>query len=117
MTVIITEFEKSQMKDSLPELNVGDTIEIHKLIVEGKKERIQRFEGILIKKTGKYSRESVTVRKIIDKIGVEKTYLLHSPTLKEIKVIKRGKVRRSRLYYLRDRVGAKATRVKSAETV
>jgi large subunit ribosomal protein L19 len=112
MSLIIEAIEKEQMKESVPSLNVGDTIRVSKTIVEGKKQRTQKFEGTIVKITGSNSSKSITIRKIIDKIGVEKAYLLHSPLLTDIEIIQRSKVRRSKLYYLRDRVGAKANRLK-----
>ena len=113
MTNIIDEIEKAQMKKSLPGLNVGDTIRISKTIIEGKKSRTQRFEGSIVRITGSASRKSVVIRKIMGGVGVEKTYVLHSPLITDIEIVQRCKVRRSRLYYLRDRVGAKANRLKA----
>jgi large subunit ribosomal protein L19 len=113
---LITEIEKSQMKDNVPSLNVGDTVRVAKLIVEGKKQRTQYYEGLIVKIANKYSRESITVRKICDGIGIEKSFLLHSPLVTEINVIKCGKVRRARLNYLRNRIGVKATRVKTKKS-
>jgi large subunit ribosomal protein L19 len=111
----IEELEKEQMKKDLQQFNIGDTVVVSKIIREGKKERIQKFEGIVIKKQGRFARENFTVRKIIDGIGVEKTFLINSPLVPEIKVVKRGLVRRAKLFYLRSRIGAKATRVKTKE--
>lgn len=116
MTQYIEEFEKSQIAETnYPEVNVGDTVIIHKEISEGKKTRIQRFQGLIIKKTGRLSRESVTLRKIVDGIGVEKSFLTSSPLVKNIEVVSRGKGRRARLNYLRDRKGKAALRVKKLE--
>lgn len=112
---LIQDIEKSQMKPNVQKVNVGDKVRVSKLIVEGKKKRIQNYEGLIIKNQHSLSRESITVRKMVDGIGVEKSFLLHSPLVTEIKVVKRGKVRRARLNYLRNRVGSKATRVKSAD--
>ena len=114
---LITEFEKTQMKESVAECNVGDTVRVAKVITEGKKTRTQRFEGIIIKMQGTLSRKSITVRKIVDGVGVEKTFLLHSPLVPEVEILKRGIVRRAKLHYLRDRVGDKATRVKTKSRV
>ena len=115
MTAIeIQALETSWMKETVPEINVGDTVSIGWTIVEGKKKRVQKFEGTVIKTTGIRSRAAVTVRKIIEKIGVEKTFLIHSPLIADVKVLSRGKVRRARLHYLRQRVG-KATRVKTMD--
>lgn len=115
MSKIIEEIEKKQMKETVPELNVGDTVRVSKMIVEGKKKRIQKFEGVVIKMQGHMSRLSFTVRKVIDRVGVEKSFLLHSSQVPEVEVLRRGKVRRAKLHYLRDRVGVKATRVKLKE--
>ncbi len=112
---IILEIEKSQMKENTIELNVGDKVKIDYLITEGKKQRIQPYEGTIIEKKGANSRLAITVRKVVDKIGVEKTFLIHSPNVANIKVLKRGKVRRAKLFYLRDRLGEKATTVKTKE--
>jgi large subunit ribosomal protein L19 len=114
-TKIIDEIEKNQMKENIPDINVGDTVCISKLITEGKKQRIQKFEGIVIKQQGSNSRKSITVRKIFGQFGVEKSFLIHSSLVPEIKVLKRGKVRRAKLNYLRNRIGAKATRVKTKD--
>ena len=111
--IIITEIEQSQMKEGVVVPRVGDTVSVSKVIVEGKKERVQKFEGVVIKVQGKYSRTSITVRKIVDKVGVEKSFLVHSPLVPKLEILKEGKVRRARLYYLRDRIGAKANRVKT----
>ena len=114
-TKLIQELEKSWERQDVADVSVGDTVSVGWTIVEGKKKRVQRFEGIIIKATGARSRRSITVRKIVDKNGVEKTFLLHSPLLADINVISKGNVRRARLYYLRDRIGAKATRVKTLD--
>jgi large subunit ribosomal protein L19 len=115
MSKTIIEFEKSQEKKSLPSVQVGDTINVSKVIIEGKKKRIQKFEGTVVKLQGSSSRRSVTIRKIIGGVGVEKSFLLHSPLLSDIKTIRRSKVRRAKLYYLRDRIGAKANRLKARD--
>lgn len=115
MSQIIEEIEKAQMKETVPELNVGDTVNVSKIIVEGEKKRTQKFEGLIVKIQGRYSRTRFTVRKIIGKIGVEKTFLLHSELVPEIVVLKRGKVRRAKLNYLRERIGIKANRVKTRD--
>ena len=108
----ITQLEKKQMKPEYTNVEVGDIVVVHKMIVEGKKQRVQRFKGTVIKIKGSLSRTSFTVRKVIDGIGVEKTFLLHSPLVPKIEVEKRSKVRRAKLYYLRDRIGSKANRLK-----
>jgi large subunit ribosomal protein L19 len=108
---IIRSIEQEQMKDDLPVIYVGDTVRVGVNIQEGGKTRTQPFEGIVIAKRHGGSNETITVRRVFQGIGVERVFLLHSPRIKEIKIIRRGKVRRAKLYYLRDRVG-KATRVK-----
>ena len=115
MSRIIEEFENKQKKSRLPSFSVGDTVVVSKEIVEGKKKRIQKFEGLVIKMQNKSVRQTMVVRKLVDNVGVEKSFLVHSPLVKDIKVVNRGKVRRSRLYYLRDRIGKRATKVKSAK--
>ena len=112
MHPLIQEFEKKQMKKNSPSIKVGDIVCVSKIIQEGKKKRTQRFEGTVIKCQGSNSRRSFTVRKIISSVGVEKTFLLHSPLLSDVTVTQRSKVRRAKLYYLRDRIGAKANRLK-----
>ena len=112
MSNIIDQLEKKAMKESLPSYSVGDTVVVSQQIVEGKKSRIQKFEGTVIKTQGSLSRESITVRKVIDSIGVEKTFLLHSSMVDNVNIKQRSRVRRSKLYYLRDRLGSKATRLK-----
>ena len=89
---------------------------MHKQIIEGKKKRIQKFEGVVIAMKGSLSRETITVRKLVDKVGVEKTYFIHSTTVSKIDVKVRGKVRRAKLRYLRDRIGTKARRIRSKES-
>ena len=110
---IIKEIEAEQLKESVPQFNVGDTVKVHAKIKEGNRERIQIFEGTVIKRQGGSNRETFTVRKASNGVGVEKTWLLHSPSVEKIEVIRKGKVRRAKLYYLRDRVGKKA-KVKEA---
>lgn len=100
-----------QLNKQLPEIHVGDTIRVGVKIQEGGKERIQPYEGTVIAKRNGGINETITVRRIFQGVGVERVFLLHSPRVANIKVIRRGKVRRAKLYYLRDRVG-KATRVK-----
>src|SRR5574344_11981 len=110
---IIKEIEAEQLKDSVTEFSVGDTIRVHAKIKEGNRERIQVFEGTVIKRQGGSNRETFTVRKNSNGVGVEKTWLLHSPHVEKIEVVRKGKVRRAKLFYLRDRVGKKA-KVKEA---
>jgi len=113
---IIQEIENRQKKAEVGDFRAGDTVKVHQRIVEGtgdkKKERIQIFEGIVILRQGSSVNETVTVRKVVDGIGVEKTFPIHTKTVAKIEVVKYGKVRRARLYYLRDLIGSKITRVK-----
>lgn len=111
MNDIIKSIEDAQLKESVAEFAVGDTVKVYAKIKEGEKERIQVFEGICIKRQGGGARATFTVRKISNGVGVEKTWPLHSPNVDKIEVVRKGKVRRAKLYYLRDRVG-KAARVK-----
>ena len=106
--------EKEQMRLDIPYFKSGDTVKVYAKIVEGQKERIQVFEGVVIRKRGGSSRASFTVRKTSYGIGVEKTFPLYSPIIDRIEVVKKGKVRRSRLYYLRELRGKKA-RIKEAD--
>lgn len=111
MLDIIREIEAEQIKNDLTQFNVGDTIRIDVRIKEGAKERIQAFEGTVIKKQNGGLRETFTVRRVAYGTGVERTFPINSPMIEGIKVVRRGKVRRAKLYYLRDRVG-KAAKVK-----
>ena len=111
MNEIIRNIEAAQMKAEAPEFNVGDNVRVHGKIKEGNRERIQVFEGVVLKKQGGSNRETFTVRKNSNGIGVEKTWPLHSPNVEKVEVIRRGKVRRAKLNYLRQRVG-KAAKVK-----
>lgn len=111
MNEIIRNIEAAQMKAEVPQFNVGDTVRVHGKIKEGNRERIQIFEGVVLKKQGGSNRETFTVRKNSNGIGVEKTWPLHSPNVERVEVIRRGKVRRAKLNYLRQRVG-KAAKVK-----
>lgn len=110
-TDIIRSIEQEQLKAEVDEFRVGDTVKVYGKIKEGNRERIQVFEGIVLKRQGGSNRETFTVRKFSNGIGVEKTWPLHSPNVEKIEVVRRGKVRRAKLYYLRDRVG-KAAKVK-----
>ena len=105
---IIKSIEHEQLKNKIPELRVGNTVRVHVRIKEGNKERIQVFEGIVIKKQGGGVNETFTVRKISYGVGVEKTFLIHSPLVEKVEVVRVGKARRAKLYYLRDRVGKAA---------
>ena len=111
MNEIIKNIEDAQLKAEVPQFNVGDTVRVHGKIKEGNRERIQIFEGVVLKKQGGNNRATFTVRKNSNGIGVEKTWPLHSPNVEKVEVIRRGKVRRAKLNYLRDRVG-KAAKVK-----
>ena len=108
MNQIIREIEAEQLKDKVDEFNVGDTVKVYGKIKEGNRERIQVFEGTVLKKQGGSSRETFTVRKVSNGVGVEKTWPMHSPNVERIDVVRRGKVRRAKLNYLRERVGKKA---------
>ncbi len=108
---LIDSFEKSQQKKKVPEIYVGDTVRVGVRINEGNKERVQPYEGVIIAKRHGGVNQTITVRRIFQGIGVERVFMVHSPQVASIKVERRGKVRRSKLFYLRDRVG-KATRVK-----
>ena len=105
---IIKSIEHEQLKNSIPELKVGNTVRVHVKIKEGNKERIQVFEGIVIKKQGGGVNATFTVRKISYGVGVEKTFLIHSPLVEKVELVRVGKARRARLFYLRDRVGKAA---------
>ena len=113
MNEIIKQIEEAQLKqaEEITPFRVGDTIRVHGKIKEGNRERVQVFEGIVIKRQGGSSRETFTVRKNSNGIGVEKTWPLHSPNVVKIEVVRRGKIRRAKLFYLRDRIG-KAAKVK-----
>ena len=108
---LIREFENEQLKKELPEIYVGDTVKVGVKITEGNKERVQPYEGVVIAKRHGGINQTITVRRIFQGIGVERVFMLHSPQVASLKVERRGKVRRAKLFYLRDRVG-KATRVK-----
>lgn len=105
---ILKSIEHEQLKSKIPDLHVGDTVRVHVKIKEGQRERIQVFEGIIIKKQGGGVNATFTVRRISYGVGVEKTFLVHSPNVEKVEVIRVGKARRSKLYYLRDRVGKAA---------
>ena len=105
---IIKSIEHEQLKNKIPDLHVGDTIKVHQKIKEGNRERIQVFEGIIIKKQGGGVNATFTVRRVAYGVGVEKTFLVHSPMVEKVEVVRVGKARRAKLYYLRDRVGKSA---------
>ena len=111
MNDIIKNIESAQLKAEAPQFRVGDTVRVHAMIKEGNRERIQIFEGTVLKRQGGSTRETFTVRKSSNGVGVEKTWPLHSPHVVKVEVIRQGKVRRAKLNYLRDRVG-KAAKVK-----
>ena len=111
MNEIIRKIEAEQMKENAPEFNVGDTVKVYAKIKEGNRERIQVFEGTVLKKQGGGVRATFTVRKFSNGIGVEKTWPIHSPNVEKVEVVRRGKVRRAKLNYLRSRIG-KAAKVK-----
>ena len=108
---IIKNIEAEQLRADALEFNVGDTVKVFGKIKEGNRERIQVFEGVVLKKQGGSNRATFTVRKISNGVGVEKTWPLHSPNVEKVEVVRKGKVRRAKLYYLRDRIG-KAAKVK-----
>ncbi len=108
MNPIIKEIEDAQLKKEVAQFNVGDTIKVYARIKEGQKERIQMFEGVVIKRQHGGVRETFTVRRMSYGVGVEKTWALHSPNVEKIEVVRLGKVRRAKLFYLRDRVGKNA---------
>ena len=116
MSNIIKELEKEQLRTDLPKLEVGDTVRVFVKVVEGNRERLQNFEGIVIKMQGGGIRETFTVRRVSYGIGVERTFPLHSPRVDHIEVIRRGQVRRAKLYYLRSLQG-KAAKIKEAKRV
>ena len=108
MNDIIKNIEAAQLKAEVPEFRVGDTVRVHALIKEGNRERIQIFEGTVLKRQGGSTRETFTVRKSSNGVGVEKTWPLHSPNVEKVEVVRAGKVRRAKLNYLRGRIGKKA---------
>lgn len=111
MNPIITELEKEYTDREMPEINPGDTVKVFVRIIEGNKERTQAFEGTVIKKRGSLINKTITVRKVFQGIGVERVFAIYSPRIEKIQVLRRGDVRRSKLYYLRERSG-KATRIR-----
>ena len=113
MSGIIESIEKAQLKEHVDQFNVGDTVRVYGKIKEGNRERVQVFEGVVLKKQGGSNRATFTVRKSSNGVGVEKTWPLHSPNVEKVEVVRKGKVRRAKLNYLRDRVG-KSAKVKEA---
>jgi large subunit ribosomal protein L19 len=108
---VIVQLEKEQQKESVPELRPGDTVKVHVKVVEGTRERIQVFEGLVIRVTGSGLRRNFTVRRVTHGVGVERTFLVHSPRIEKIEVLRHGHVRRARLFYLRGLTG-KAARIR-----
>ncbi len=113
MNDIIKKIEDAQMKENVGNFRTGDTVRVYAKIKEGNRERIQMFEGIVLKRQNGGARETFTVRKISGGVGVEKTWPLHSPVIEKVEVVRKGKIRRAKLNYLRDRVG-KAAKVREA---
>ena len=111
MNDIIKAIENEQLKSDITDFNVGDTVKVYAKVIEGSRERIQVYEGTVLKRQNGGARETFTVRKLSNGVGVEKTWPLHSPIIDKIEVVRRGKARRAKLFYLRDRVG-KAAKVK-----
>jgi len=112
---VVDSIEREQLKSGIPDFKPGDTVRVHVKVIEGEKERIQVFEGVVLRKSGGANRESFTVRKISYGIGVERTFPLHSPRLDKIEVAVRGQVRRAKLYYLR-KLSGKAARIEEEVT-
>lgn len=108
---IIEDVEQSYLRDDIPDFSPGDNVKVHVRVVEGGRERVQIFEGVVIARSGGGVRETFTVRKVAFGVGVERIFPVHAPIVSSIEVVRRGAVRRAKLYYLRDRVG-KATRIK-----
>ena len=108
MNDIIRAIEAEQIKENAPEFHVGDTVKVYAKVIEGSRERIQVYEGTVLKRQGGGARETFTVRKFSNGVGVEKTWPLHSPIVDKIEVVRRGKARRAKLNYLRDRIGKAA---------
>lgn len=111
MNQVIRELEQEQLKQDLPAFRPGDTVRVHVKVIEGQRERIQLFEGVVIRRRGTGVSETFTARKVSYGVGVERTFLLHTPKIDKIEIVRHGRVRRAKLYYLRDRVG-KAARIK-----
>lgn len=105
---LIRVLEKEQEKAQVPDFRVGDTVKVHHKVVEGGKERIQVIEGVVIERSKSSSKEAFTIRRVSHGVGVERTFLIHSPRIDKIDLVKRGMVRRSKLYYLRDKIGKDA---------
>ncbi|NLJ80620.1 MAG: 50S ribosomal protein L19 [Firmicutes bacterium] len=108
---LIKAIEREQLRSDIPKFDAGDTVRVHAKVVEGSNERIQIFEGVVLRRIGDGARESFTVRKVTQGVGVERTFAVNSPRVEKVEVVRRGKVRRARLYYLRERFG-RAARIK-----
>jgi large subunit ribosomal protein L19 len=113
---VIDVLNREQLKESIPDFRSGDTVKVYSKVVEGGKERVQMFEGVVTVNKGGGAHSSITVRRVAHGVGVEKTFLVHSPRVEKIEISKRGIVRRSRLYYLSDKIG-KAARIKEKKAV
>ncbi|HED24065.1 MAG TPA: 50S ribosomal protein L19 [Firmicutes bacterium] len=111
MTDLLKDVEKRNIKDDLPQFSAGDTVRVHVRVVEGGRERVQVFEGVVISRQGSGARETFTVRRVTFGIGLERIFPVHSPSISKIEVVKKGRVRRAKLYYLRKLTG-KAARIK-----
>lgn len=116
MEELIKLIQAGDLKDETPSFKAGDTVNVHVRIVEGNKERVQQYKGVCIQRRGSGSSETFTVRKISNGVGVERIFPLHSPIIEKVDVLRRGKVRRARIFYLRDKIGKKA-RIKDLATV
>lgn len=113
MSLLIEEITKAQLRNDIPDFRPGDTVRVHARIVEGERERIQLFEGVVIKRRGAGISETYTVRKMSSGVGVERTFPVHSPRVAKLEVVRQGKVRRAKLYYIR-KLHGKAARIKEA---
>ena len=116
MTTLLDEVKAQQLKQDLPAIRTGDQVKVSLKIIEGSKERVQTYEGVVVRLQGTGVSRRVVVRRVVSQIGVEKSFPLHSPRVTAIKVLRSGKVRRARLYYLRERYGRKATRISEKRT-
>ncbi len=115
MNTIVAEVTQDQLRSDLPDIRIGDTVKVGFKVIEGKKERIQGFEGVVTKIQNGGIDKNFTVRKVVGGVGVEKTYFIHSPLLAELKVLREGKARRAKLFYLRGILGSKASKIKARD--
>lgn len=115
MNTLVSEVTKDQLRSDLPNIRVGDTVKVMFKVVEGKKERLQAFEGVVTKMQNGGINRNFTVRKLVGGVGVEKTYFINSPLLAELKVLREGKARRAKLFYLRGILGSKASKIKARD--